>query len=1140
MTTPWWLQPSSWTHRRPGVNVTAARGERRPWGIGDGLAVAALVGLGLLVFGPHMIGLTTYIGNSDRLHTFLNIRKFEVDALQTIARVPTWNDAIFMGSPTYGLYWMFPGFDPPAVLAAMFPGRDVFRVSGYISAAHLIAAALAAYLAIRDIVPSPFPAVVGAGLYACSVFSVHRISQVDAAFAVLILLPLGLLVLRRVRQGSAALGFVAMTAIVAMLVGLTFLQEAAYTLLFFGLYATYRLIVVRAWQPFVILGGASMTGFLIATPRLGTVVDDIRELSRSSSIFGPCPCELLRWFDEGIYGRFPAEAAALGNGINLHEGFQLYMSTFATLAIIVGLFRPRGAVSVLLGAALVGTMGFVASLVGSNGYFFFEHDLWIIPAMLAGFGWLRAPMAQWWGMPHSEFIRDRDLWFFTGFVAVAFTVMLYDDARYWLYLAFFSMDFSHSRISVAALLPLSILAAAFVHELFSHEADMDARTVWSHRGVLVVAAMLSGLFLLLHEPLAGMVSALVFGSGERLSLGPWIFMSSKRLGGIIVAGTIFVLLLIIHWFARHVQILNTPGTIELRWYHAERDGARSALRVVPAYLLGCLMLMQALGNAYFQVNGAHTQTFPDPFFGNNNLGVPPDVLRPPSTAARQAIRDRLEADAFRSVIVSAPNGYPTYEAPSERGYTAHVAQLWNLRLVEGYPMLPRRLTELPWPDENRSLRSLFFADQRTLPWPLLAMLNVKYAVVASPSLLLNVSSSLDRTREAILDDFTILENPLSPLPRAFFAESIVARPGMATTARLSVPTAPKDIRVTVNPDRSVLFAWSGDRHDATYRILRRQISPTPEPTLRIVHETKRGVQTYTHPPIGESAIVYEFRIQACTIQGCGDLSAPVEARAASRTIRVPTSMDVRHLPNAQVLVTWVLDDSSATTVIDLATLAGVPIGEPMTVAAGVRSYIVTGLYPLQRYRIRLQACGRDGCSSHTSELLTTVPSSFTADDFRGVLPADPIRQSLVDDLPENRSFGPSASEIRGYYEADRVTLRFEPTQHERFLVVNDMYHQAWHAYDGKAELKIWPTNIVMRGVMVPAGVSKIDMRFEPFAVSWISHLSVTIGILMTVLGWLVIRKLDNVRTDDTASSDNFPPSLRALRSPFQRNKPSVT
>ena len=69
----------------------------------DGLAVAVLVLLALSLFGPHLLGQSRFVGNSDRLYTFLNVRLFEVEQLRAHGSVPAWTDRLLMGEPLDGL-----------------------------------------------------------------------------------------------------------------------------------------------------------------------------------------------------------------------------------------------------------------------------------------------------------------------------------------------------------------------------------------------------------------------------------------------------------------------------------------------------------------------------------------------------------------------------------------------------------------------------------------------------------------------------------------------------------------------------------------------------------------------------------------------------------------------------------------------------------------------------------------------------------------------------------------------------------------------------------------------------------------------------------------------------------------------------
>ena len=69
------------------------------------LCLLALGLLGLALFGPHVLGRGTFVGDADRLNTFLNIRKFSVDSVRELGRVPSWDDRMFLGFGTCGLHW---------------------------------------------------------------------------------------------------------------------------------------------------------------------------------------------------------------------------------------------------------------------------------------------------------------------------------------------------------------------------------------------------------------------------------------------------------------------------------------------------------------------------------------------------------------------------------------------------------------------------------------------------------------------------------------------------------------------------------------------------------------------------------------------------------------------------------------------------------------------------------------------------------------------------------------------------------------------------------------------------------------------------------------------------------------------------
>jgi hypothetical protein len=117
---------------------------------------------------------------------------------------------------------------------------------------------------------------------------------------------------------------------------------------------------------------------------------------------------------------------------------------------------------------------------------------------------------------------------------------------------------------------------------------------------------------------------------------------------------------------------------------------------------------------------------------------------------------------------------------------------------------------------------------------------------------------------------------------------------------------------------------------------------------------------------------------------------------------------------------------------------------------------------------------------------------------------DPVKTSLLE-TPEPL---PELEQTRGAtaaFAGDTITIRLTPANKPRIVVVNDLFHPDWHAYSGKRETPIFPANIVMRGVLVPAGATDIVMQFEPFGRP--EHMMVSAGIaLVLALLWIAIQR----------------------------------
>ncbi len=157
------------------------------------IVLALLIGGVAVVFWQQLVEAAVFIGESDRLNTYLNMRLAEYDALRTYGRVPAWNPTIFGGFSVAALHWMNPGTDPIAFFLQLFPRGRVYQALGYVSIALVLAACATAYFYIRDLTGARIPAAIAGLCYGLSVFGIHRIAQIDNAYLTLVLLPAAML-----------------------------------------------------------------------------------------------------------------------------------------------------------------------------------------------------------------------------------------------------------------------------------------------------------------------------------------------------------------------------------------------------------------------------------------------------------------------------------------------------------------------------------------------------------------------------------------------------------------------------------------------------------------------------------------------------------------------------------------------------------------------------------------------------------------------------------------------------------------------------------------------------------------------------------------------------------------------------------
>jgi hypothetical protein len=86
------------------------------------------------------------------------------------------------------------------------------------------------------------------------------------------------------------------------------------------------------------------------------------------------------------------------------------------------------------------------------------------------------------------------------------------------------------------------------------------------------------------------------------------------------------------------------------------------------------------------------------------------------------------------------------------------------------------------------------------------------------------------------------------------------------------------------------------------------------------------------------------------------------------------------------------------------------------------------------------------------------------------------------------------------YRLNRVSIQAD-LKEQGFLVLADSYYPGWKAFvDGK-KTKIYRTNYVMRGVVVPAGLHRVEFRYDPL--SFKIGLIISLTSLVVVVGFLM-------------------------------------
>jgi len=126
-------------------------------------------------------------------------------------------------------------------------------------------------------------------------------------------------------------------------------------------------------------------------------------------------------------------------------------------------------------------------------------------------------------------------------------------------------------------------------------------------------------------------------------------------------------------------------------------------------------------------------------------------------------------------------------------------------------------------------------------------------------------------------------------------------------------------------------------------------------------------------------------------------------------------------------------------------------------------------------------------------------------------PFDPRQEALVE-LPEEKlsaKFTPGNAKILSY-KSQKVIIKTQSVN-QSFLVLSDRYYPGWKAYiDGK-KTKIYRTNGIVRGIIVPAGSHVVKFVYLPKSFIIGLLLSIT-SVIIFIITFLIIRKKQKLKT----------------------------
>jgi uncharacterized membrane protein YfhO len=99
------------------------------------------------------------------------------------------------------------------------------------------------------------------------------------------------------------------------------------------------------------------------------------------------------------------------------------------------------------------------------------------------------------------------------------------------------------------------------------------------------------------------------------------------------------------------------------------------------------------------------------------------------------------------------------------------------------------------------------------------------------------------------------------------------------------------------------------------------------------------------------------------------------------------------------------------------------------------------------------------------------------------------------------------------------TLKYEPNSIEvstqaslrSLLVLSETYYPGWKAWLDDQPTPIYPTDIALRGVIVPAGTHRVRLEFRPSILSISLGISLATAILLAISAFVYRRRARRIQ-----------------------------